>query len=80
MTTMSDYQSTLASCKMEAESPYNDGWTQLHYKEQYESLLKLGEKEFTKIRLERKIKSFEYKIAALTIELNELKSQLSDIN
>jgi len=52
---MSDYQSTLATCKMESESPYNDGWTQLHYKEKYEDLLKLGEKEFTKIRLERKI-------------------------
>jgi hypothetical protein len=77
---MSDYQSTLATCKMESESPYNDGWTQLHYKEKYEELLKLGEKEFTKIRLERKIKSFEFKISALTFELNELKSQLSGMN
>lgn len=77
---MSDYQYTLATCKMEAESPYNDGWTQLHYKEKYEDLLKLGEKEFTKIRLERKIKSLEYKISALTIELNDVKSQLSGVN
>ena len=77
---MSDYQSTLATCKMESESPYNDGWTQLHYKEKYEELLKLGEKEFTKIRLERKIKSFEFKISTLTFELNELKSRLSGMN
>jgi hypothetical protein len=77
---MSDYQSTLATFKMESESPYNDGWSQLHYKEKYEDLLKLGEKEFTKIRLERKIKSLEYKISALTIELNDVKSQLSGVN
>jgi len=36
--------------------------------------------EFTKIRLERKIKSLEYKISALTIELNDVKSQLSGVN
>jgi hypothetical protein len=77
---MSEYQSTLATFKMESENPYNDGWSQRHYKEKYEDLLKLGEKEFTKIRLERKIESLEYKISALTTELNDVKSQLLEIN
>ena len=77
---MSEYQSLLASCKMESERPYNDGWSQLHYKKQYEELLNLGEKEFTKNMLDRKIQSLEDRISKLTIELNEVKSKLSDIN
>ncbi|NDB85269.1 MAG: hypothetical protein EB127_21590 [Alphaproteobacteria bacterium] len=77
---MSEYQSLLASCKMESEHPYNDGWSQLHYKKQYEELLNLGEKEFTKNMLDRKIQSLEDRISKLTIELNEVKSKLSDIN
>jgi hypothetical protein len=65
---------------MESENPYNDGWSQLHYKKQYEELLNLGEKEFTKNMLDRKIQSLEDRISKLTIELNEVKSKLLDIN
>ena len=77
---MSEYQSLLASCKMESEHPHNDGWSQLHYKEQYEELLKLGEKEFTKKMLNGKIQDLEEKISALTNEINKVKSKLSDVN
>ena len=75
---MSEYQHLLATYKMESEHPYNDGWSQLHYKEQYENLLKLGEKEFTTKLTKRKIEDLENKMSALTIELNDLKSKLLD--
>ena len=77
---MSEYQHLLETYKMESEHPYNDGWSQLHYKEQYENLLKLGEKEFTTKMTNLKIEELESKISALTIELNEVKSKLSDNN
>ena len=62
------------------DSPYNDGYSQLNYKEQYESLLKLGEKEFTKRMLSQKLQEIEQKISVLTNELNLVKSELSVVN
>ena len=56
---MSEYQHLLETYKMESEHPYNDGWSQLHYKEQYENLLKLGEKEFTTKMTNLKIEELE---------------------
>lgn len=77
---MSEYHSLLSTYKIEMDSPYNDGYSQLHYKEQYDNLLKIGEKEFTKNMLSRKIQDIENKISGLTNELNVVKSQLSVIN
>ena len=77
---MSEYHSLLSTYKIEMDSPYNDGYSQLHYKEQYDNLLKIGEKEFTKNMLSRKIQDLEHKISALTNELNVVKSELSGIN
>jgi hypothetical protein len=77
---MSEYHSLLSTYKIEMDSPYNDGYSQLHYKEQYDNLLKIGEKEFTKNMLSRKIQDLEHKILALTNELNVVKSELSVIN
>ena len=77
---MSEYHSLLSTYKIEMDSPYNDGYSQLHYKEQYDNLLKIGEKEFTKNTLSRKIQDIENKISGLTNELNVVKSQLSVIN
>lgn len=77
---MSEYHSLLSTYKIEMDSPYNDGYSQLHYKEQYDNLLKIGEKEFTKNMLSQKIQDIEHKILALTNELNVVKSELSVIN
>ena len=77
---MSEYHSLLSTYKIEMDSPYNDGYSQLHYKEQYNNLLKIGEKEFTKNMLSRKIQDIENKISGLTNELNVVKSELSGIN
>ena len=77
---MSEYHSLLSTYKIEMDSPYNDGYSQLHYKEQYEELLKVGEKEFTKKMLSRKIQDIEQKISVLTNELNLVKSELSVVN
>ena len=77
---MSEYHSLLSTYKIEMDSPYNDGYSQLHYKEQYDNLLKIGEKDFTQKMLNQKIQDLEHKISALTNELNVVKSQLSGIN
>ena len=77
---MSEYHSLLSSYKTEINSPYNDGWSQLHYKEQYDNLIKIGEKEFTKKMLSQKIQEIEQKISVLTNELNLVKSELSVVN
>ena len=77
---MSEYHSLLSSYKTEINSPYNDGWSQLHYKEQYDNLIKIGEKEFTKKMLSQKIQEIEQKISVLTNELNVVKSELSVVN
>jgi hypothetical protein len=77
---MSEYHSLLSTYKIEMDSPYNDGYSQLHYKEQYDNLLKIGEKDFTQKMLSRKIQDLEHKISSLTNELNVVKSQLSGIN
>ena len=77
---MSEYHSLLSNLKLEMDSPYNDGYSQLHYKEQYEELLKVGEKEFTKKMLNQRRKHLEEKILALTNELNVVKSELSVVN
>ena len=77
---MSEYHSLLSNLKLEMDSPYNDGYSQLNYKEQYESLLKLGEKEFTKRMLSQKLQEIEQKISVLTNELNLVKSELSVVN
>ena len=77
---MSEYHSLLSNLKLEMDSPYNDGYSQLNYKEQYENLLKLGEKEFTKRMLNQKLQEIEQKISVLTNELNLVKSELSVVN
>jgi len=77
---MSEYHSLLSTYKIEMDSPYNDGYSQLHYKEQYDNLLKIGEKDFTQKMLNRKIQDLEHKISALTNELNVVKSELSGLN
>ena len=77
---MSKYHSLLSTYKLEMDSPYNDGYNQLHYKEQYENLLKIGEKEFTKKMLNQKLQELEDKISVLTNELNVVKSELSVVN
>ena len=77
---MSEYHSLLSSYKLEMDSPYNDGYSQLHYKELYEELLKVGEKEFVKKMLNQKLQEIEQKISALTNELNLVKSELSVVN
>jgi len=77
---MNEYHSLLSSYKLEMDSPYNDGYSQLHYKEQYEELLKVGEKEFTKKMLYRKLQELEQKISVLTNELNVVKTELSVVN
>ena len=77
---MSEYHSLLSTYKIEMDSPYNDGYSQLHYKEQYDNLLKIGENDFTQKMLSRKIQGLEHKISALTNELNVVKSELSGLN
>ena len=77
---MNEYHSLLSSYKLEMDSPYNDGYSQLHFKEQYEELLKVGEKEFTKKMLYRKLQELEQKISVLTNELNVVKTELSVVN
>jgi len=77
---MSEYHSLLSTYKIEMDSPYNDGYSQLHYKELYEELLNLGEKEFTKNTMNRKIQDIEDKIEILNIQLKNLKSELSVVN
>lgn len=62
------------------DSPYNDGYSQLHYKELYEELLNVGEKNFNKKMLNQRRKHLEEKILALTNELNVVKSELSVVN
>jgi hypothetical protein len=74
-TKMSEYNSILANYKIEMDSPYNDGWSQLHYREKYDDLLKIGESKFTSQILNQKIQDLEHKISALTNELNVVKSQ-----
>lgn len=76
---MSEYGYLLANYRIEMDSPYNDGYTQLHYKELYNNLVKLGEREFTKKMLSRKIRDLEDKILKLTDELIEVKSVLSEL-
>ena len=77
---MSEYTSLLSSLKMEIDSPYNDGYSQLAYKDQYENLVKLGEKEFTRKSLRLKVEEIENKIEDLTFELDRVKSKLSELN
>ena len=77
---MSEYHSLLSTYKIEMDSPYNDGYSQLHYKELYEEFLNLGEKEFTKNTMNRKIQDIEDKIEILNIQLKNLKSELSVVN
>lgn len=74
---MSEYGYLLANYRIEMDSPYNDGYTQLHYKELYNNLVKLGEREFTKKMLSQKIRDLEDKILKLKDELIEVKSVLS---
>lgn len=76
---MSEYGYLLANYRIEMDSPYNDGYTQLHYKELYNNLVKLGEREFTKKMLSRKIKNLEDNILKLKDELIEVKSVLSSL-
>ena len=76
---MSEYGYLLANYRIEMDSPYNDGYTQLHYKELYNNLVKLGEREFTKKMLSQKIRDLEDKILKLTDELIEVKSVLSEL-
>ena len=76
---MSEYGYLLANYRIEMDSPYNDGYTQLHYKELYNNLVKLGEREFTKKMLSGKIRDLEDKILKLTDELIEVKSVLSEL-
>ena len=77
---MSEYHSLLSTYKIEMDSPHNDGYSQLHYKEAYDNLLKIGEKEFNKTILNRKIQDIEDKIEILNIQLKNLKSELSVVN
>lgn len=77
---MGEYHSLLSTYKIEMDSPYNDGYSQLHYKELYEELLNVGEKEFNKKMLNRKIQDIEDKIEVLNIQVKNLKSELSELN
>ena len=77
---MNEYHSLLSTYKIEMDSPYNDGYSQLHYKEAYDNLLKIGEKEFNKTILNRKIQDIEDKIEVLSIQVKNLKSELSVLN
>ena len=77
---MNEYHSLLSRYKVEMDSPYNDGYSQLHYKELYEELLNVGEKNFNKKMLNQRRKHLEEKILALTNELNVVKSELSVVN
>ena len=77
---MNEYHSLLSRYKLQMDSPYNDGYSQLHYKELYEELLNVGEKNFNKKMLNQRRKHLEEKILALTNELNVVKSELSVVN
>jgi len=77
---MSEYKLLLSSLQLEMDSPYNDGYSQMAYKDQYENLVKMGEKEFTRKSLKSKLEDIESKIEGLTFELNRVKSKLSELN
>ena len=76
---MSEYQNLLNKYKIESEHGHNDGWTQKHYKEEYEKLKKMGEKKFEQSQLQQKINDIESDIARLNKELDIFKKMLKKI-
>jgi hypothetical protein len=76
---MSEYQNLLAKYKSESIHPYNDGWSQQFYKEEYEKLLKMGEKKYDKQQLKEKIKNLEKNIEFLNTNLQKLKQDLKKL-
>jgi len=77
---MNKYKSLLCSLQLEIDSPYNDGYSQKAYKNQYTNLIKMGEKEFTRELLISKFEDIESKIKELTFELNCVKSKLVELD
>ena len=76
---MSEYKSLLSSLQLEIDSPYNDGYSQMAYKDQYDNLVKMGETEFTRRSLKSKVEDIENKIEGLTFELDRVKAKLSGL-
>ena len=76
---MSEYQNLLSKYKSEFLSPYNDGWSQMHFKEKFEELLKMGEKNYNKQQLKEKINNLQKTIDYQKNILKELKEELKNI-
>ena len=76
---ISDFKSKLNNCVLEINSPYNDGYSQLYYKERYDELIKIGEKKYNQQIISSEIQNLEKKIKLLNDDLNELKLKLENI-
>lgn len=76
---MNQYHAQLAKFKAEAESSYNDGWTQRHYQKEYDELIKMGERKFEQHQIKQKIADIESEITKLNKELNIFKKLLKSL-
>ena len=75
---INNYKSELAKYLIEIDSPYNDGWTQSHYREKYEQLIKISEAKYNQQVIEREINTLQEQINSINVKIDKLKIELEN--